>query len=448
MDVEPGHASLPPGYPREYQCELVLRDGRKVLIRPILPGDAAELADAIKTADPDTLRRRFLGGPPRITPALLTHLTVVDYVRRFALAAIDPASRRGVAVGRYEPAGEGVADIAVVVSPAWRRAGLATVLILLLAKAAAERGIHTFSASYLAENRPIATLVQEAGGLCTQVIEQGIAEFSLTLDRRARSAAAGTFAPVTAPAASARMRCMTPPVGADRAHQASELARLARRVVDTLGGRYSAELGIDVDAGDAEIERWFLAATLFGTRISAVIAERTFRVLSDAGLARIGQARHIPEEDFIAFLDEGGYARYDAQTATRLHALSDMISERYDGRAAVIGRRFTTYPALRAALDVLPGWGPVTIQLFLRELRGVWPGAQPPLDQRAESAARHLGLLGPDPAPPDLPRLARLAAECHTDPRDLESGLVRLTLAHHRQGMGTCPGGHLCTLLT
>jgi RimJ/RimL family protein N-acetyltransferase len=184
MDVEPGQASLPPGYPWEYHRELVLRDGRRVLIRPILPGDAPELADAIKTADAATLRRRFLGGPPRITPALLAHLTVVDYVRRFALVAIDTVTRRGVAIARYEPAGEGVADIAVVVSPAWRRAGLATVLVLLLAKAAAERGIHTFSASYLAENRPIATLVREAGGLCTQVIEQGIAEFSLALDRQ------------------------------------------------------------------------------------------------------------------------------------------------------------------------------------------------------------------------------------------------------------------------
>jgi hypothetical protein len=46
-------------------------------------------------------------------------------------------------------------------------------------------------------------------------------------------------------------------------------ARLARSVVGVLGGRFSAELGIDVDAGDAEVERWFLAAALFGTRISA-----------------------------------------------------------------------------------------------------------------------------------------------------------------------------------
>jgi hypothetical protein len=41
-------------------------------------------------------------------------------------------------------------------------------------------------------------------------------------------------------------------------------ARLARTVVGVLGGRFSAELGIDVDAGDAEVERWFLAATFSG----------------------------------------------------------------------------------------------------------------------------------------------------------------------------------------
>ena len=181
MGAEPGIAGLPPGYPRECVQEVTLRDGRRVLIRPILPSDAPELGEAIKTADPDTLHRRFLGAPPRVTPALLAHLAVVDYVRRFALVAIDTATRRGVAVARYEPAGEGVAEIAVVVRPAWRRVGLGTVLILCLAKAAAERGIHTFSASYLAENRPVAALVEDADGLGRQVIKQGIAEFSLAL---------------------------------------------------------------------------------------------------------------------------------------------------------------------------------------------------------------------------------------------------------------------------
>jgi hypothetical protein len=214
-------------------------------------------------------------------------------------------------------------------------------------------------------------------------------------------------------------------------------------MVAALGGRYSSGLGIDVDAGDAEVERWFLAATLFGTRISARVAERTFGVLDGAGLHRVAQARHVPWDDLVALLDEGGYVRYDFRTATRLQDLAVILGERYGGEVAAIGRRFPRYPGLCRALDVLPGWGPVTIQLFLRELRGVWPGARPPLDGRAAAAARHLGLAGPGQG---LTALARLAAESGLDLRDLEAALVRLALAHRRT-MDACPGGGACPFL-
>jgi hypothetical protein len=218
---------------------------------------------------------------------------------------------------------------------------------------------------------------------------------------------------------------------------------LARGLVSALGGRYSAELGIDVDAGDAQIERWFLAATLFGTRIAARLAERAFRELADVGLARISQVRHVPAADLIGLLDAGGYARYDLRTATRLAELSEVVNDRYDGQVAVIGRRFPAYPELCAALDALPGWGEVTVRLFLRELRGVWPGAQPPLDERAAAACRHLGLL---PSGAVLADLARLAEVAGVDLRDLESGLVRLALGHGR-AMASCPGGQNCAAL-
>ena len=182
MDVQcPG--SLPPGYPRGYPRPVMLRDGRQVLIRPILPSDAPELGHAIETADADTLRRRFLGGPPRVTPALLAHLTGIDYLRRFALVAIDPATRTGVAIARYEQTGDDLAEIAIAVKPGWRRAGLATELISQLAEAARARGIRAFTASYLAENRPVAALVKDVGGLHSQIIKQGIAEFSIALER-------------------------------------------------------------------------------------------------------------------------------------------------------------------------------------------------------------------------------------------------------------------------
>lgn len=181
MTVEPGEPA--PGYPVAYQRWLRLRDGRTVRVRPILPSDAPELAEAIRTADADTLHRRFLGAPPRVTPALLSRLTTVDYVRRFALVAFDPTTERGVAIARYEPLEEGVAEFAVAVDSSWRRVGLATALVEMLAEAALERGIHSFGASYLAENRPIAALLAHAGPGVKQLIQHGITELAITLDR-------------------------------------------------------------------------------------------------------------------------------------------------------------------------------------------------------------------------------------------------------------------------
>jgi hypothetical protein len=233
----------------------------------------------------------------------------------------------------------------------------------------------------------------------------------------------------------------------NRARPATGDVRLARAVIDAVGGRYSTRLGIDVDAGPAEVERWFLASTLFGNRIAASVAERTFCVLGEAGLRRIVDARAIPWDDLVILLDAGGYTRYDFRTATRLHALADVIRERHHGSIGDIGRRSTTYPGLRDALEELPGWGPVTGQLFLRELRGVWPGADPPLAERAARAGHHLGLFGPRHGPATVRHLERLADACRCDVRDLESGLVRFTLEHHRS-MDRCPGGTHCLLLS
>ena len=173
---------LPAGYPEEYQQMATLRDGRSVLIRPIQPSDAPALAEAIRSADADTIRLRYLGGHPQVTPGLLNFLTNVDYTSRFALVAVEPASQRGIAIARYEPAGQdGTADVAIAVTPGWRDAGLATELLRMLAQAASERGIHTFTGTYLAENRPVTALINTPDAITDQVTAPGITEFSVAL---------------------------------------------------------------------------------------------------------------------------------------------------------------------------------------------------------------------------------------------------------------------------
>jgi endonuclease III len=221
-------------------------------------------------------------------------------------------------------------------------------------------------------------------------------------------------------------------------------AGLARRVVEALGGRFSTELGIDLDRSPAEVERWFLAATLFGTRIAAAVAERTYRVLADAGVETIADAGDRTWDELVALPDAGGYARYDFRTATRLHDLARALEEHHGGRVASLAA-ISDPGALEAALDALPGWGPTTVRVFLRELRGVWAGAEPPLDERALRAAAHLRLIAPDNSARVATTLAALASEAGVDRRDLEAALVRLSL-HHRSRV-RCSGGPACVAL-
>ncbi|MFD9890904.1 GNAT family N-acetyltransferase [Amycolatopsis sp. NPDC059027] len=158
-----------------------LSDGRTVTVTLLGPDDAPELGEAIRTADAETLYRRFCGPPPKVTPKLLRRLTELDYDHRYALIARDPDGK-GVAVARYEATGEpGEAEVAVVVDPAWRRAGVATALLRLLAEAALRHGYDRFTATYLADNRPVAELLDEAGG--KRAIAEGIAEGTVRLRR-------------------------------------------------------------------------------------------------------------------------------------------------------------------------------------------------------------------------------------------------------------------------
>lgn len=227
----------------------------------------------------------------------------------------------------------------------------------------------------------------------------------------------------------------------------SESVTLVRRVVAVLGGQFSSALGIDVDAGPDQVERWALAATLFGTRISAAVAARTYHGLADAGVCTLADAGERTWEQLVALLDQGGYVRYDFRTATRLQQLGATLRDRSGGEVWPLVQGAASFEELAARLDELPGWGPVTVGLFLRELRGLVPRADPPLDPRAREAATHLGLLAAESdGAAGLAMLRRHAQQADVDVRDLEAALVRLSLAHRRT-MTACPGGSSCTVL-
>ncbi len=171
-------AGLPSGYPYDYERQVSLRDGRIVHIRPVVPGDVVLLAREVKEADANTLYHRFFNSAIKLDQRRLRYLTEIDYEKRFALAAF--VDGEGVGIARFEPAGTGVAEVAVVVKPEWRRLGLATEMFALLEEAALERGVVEFEALYLADNHAIERVLEKRG-FSGVTIDSGVARVTKKL---------------------------------------------------------------------------------------------------------------------------------------------------------------------------------------------------------------------------------------------------------------------------
>lgn len=158
----PSGEPRPDAYPPQEERTVVLADGRQVFLRPVVPGDLPELQRAIENADPETLRRRFLGGGPPRAEHQLRRLVDVDYHYRFALAAFDEQGA-GVGIARYE--GERTwptVDVAVVVDPAWRSTGLGTELVRGVVARAVSQGASAVSADFYCDNLRVQQMLRDA----------------------------------------------------------------------------------------------------------------------------------------------------------------------------------------------------------------------------------------------------------------------------------------------
>lgn len=168
-------------------------------------------------------------------------------------------------------------------------------------------------------------------------------------------------------------------------------------LVESRGGRYASELGIDLGApGAGERFKWLLAAVLYGTRISESLASRTWREFAARGVLTPEHILATGWDGLVTILDAGGYVRYDYKTATKLLAVCDALMRDYGGNLDVLHDAAADPRDLENRLKALgKGIGDTTVGIFLRELRGIWPRAEPPLSPLALAAATALGYLRP-----------------------------------------------------
>ena len=134
-----------------------LKDGRRILVRPIDPGDKGELEAGLHRLSDASVHSRFLSPKASFTRAELRYLTEVDGHDHVALV-VEEVDHPGVivAVGRWvrwqhEP---DAAEVAIVVADYLQGKGLGTILADLLAEEAIRHDVRRFTATILGENVP------------------------------------------------------------------------------------------------------------------------------------------------------------------------------------------------------------------------------------------------------------------------------------------------------
>ncbi|HXW69373.1 MAG TPA: hypothetical protein VEJ88_07165 [Dissulfurispiraceae bacterium] len=170
---------------------------------------------------------------------------------------------------------------------------------------------------------------------------------------------------------------------------------MLKDLVEKVGGRFSVGLGIDLSSRHPEkIFKWFFASVLFGARISEIIVIKTYKEFDRNGIITPEGILNVGWDGLVKILDRGGYVRYDFKTATKLLDLSAMLKDRYDCDLNVLHSKASQPRDLEMRLKGLAkGIGEVTVNIFLREMRGIWEKAEPFASELAITAARCIGIL-------------------------------------------------------
>jgi len=161
-------------YPAQYETEVLLKDGSRILLRPIKEDDVERWLEFISRLSHRTKYLRF-HSVPKLGREDAVRFCSVDYDNAFAFVAEVLRDRRRdiIAIGRYyripyKP----LAEVAFVIEDAYQGKGIGTKLMEWLANVARDNGITTFEASVLAENREMMNVFKDYGFHVTSEFEE------------------------------------------------------------------------------------------------------------------------------------------------------------------------------------------------------------------------------------------------------------------------------------
>ena len=143
------------GYPSHYETEVLLKDGSRIILRPIRSEDIEGWLEFVSRLSRRTKYLRF-HSLPKLGRDDAIRFCTVDYNNTFAFVAEVRGDQRKdiVAIGRYyRLPKKHSAEVAFAIEDAYQGKGIGTKLMEWLANVARENNITSFEADVLGENR-------------------------------------------------------------------------------------------------------------------------------------------------------------------------------------------------------------------------------------------------------------------------------------------------------
>ncbi|KPV63727.1 MAG: hypothetical protein AOA66_0683 [Candidatus Bathyarchaeota archaeon BA2] len=225
-------------------------------------------------------------------------------------------------------------------------------------------------------------------------------------------------------------------------------------LVDKFGQKYSDILGINLRTkDDGEIFKWFLASVLFGAPITESSVIRTYRCFESHRVLTPEKILETGWQGLVDILDEGSYTRYDFKTSDKLLEVMGNLLTRYMGSLNLIHGQALNQSDLEKRLMALgKGVGPVTVSIFLRELRGLWEKADSKPTPLVILAAKNLGIVKEESPEKTLEALKEFWRKNRVPQKtfvNFETALLRLGKDFCRKGKcKQCVLKHYCLTAT
>jgi acetyltransferase len=170
-------------YPSQWRRHLEIRDGWRVLARPIRPEDEPSIHEFLKHVTSHDLRLRFFAPMKEFTHAFIARLTQLDYARAMAFVAFDENTNEMLGVVRlhsdsiYE-----TGEYAILLRSDLKGRGLGWALMQLIIEYAKSEGLKAISGDVLSENTVMLAMCRSLGfEIKADPVEHGICDVKLTL---------------------------------------------------------------------------------------------------------------------------------------------------------------------------------------------------------------------------------------------------------------------------